>query len=68
MQATSQLGYDLLALREQLGKGAINQEEYEQKKELLEALSELNEQLLLGNIHLMEYEQKKKVLLEKSKA
>ena len=63
----SGLGYDWVELKEQLGRGAINQEEYDQKKELLEEFLKLNEQLLLGNIHLMEYEQKKKELMERKK-
>lgn len=66
--AFPELGYDLMELKEQLGRGAITQEEYEHKKRLLEALKELNEQLLLGAITLEEYEQKKKKLLDKYQA
>lgn len=64
-QATSELGYDLLELKEQLGKGAITQEEYERKKKLLEGLADLKLQLGRGDITFEEYHQKKRKLLEK---
>lgn len=64
-QAASELGYDLLELKEQLGRGAITREEYERKKKLLEGLTELKVQLGRGDISFEEYHQKKKKLLEK---
>ncbi len=65
-QAASELGYKLVELKDQLGSGIVTQEEYEQKKKLLEGLTELKEQLARNVIAFEEYHQKKKKLLEKS--
>jgi len=64
-QTTSELGYGLMELKEQLGRGDITLEEYERKKKSLEGLTELKLQLGRGDITFEEYYQKKKKLLEK---
>nr|NIO36843.1 hypothetical protein [Candidatus Bathyarchaeota archaeon] len=65
-QATSELGYDLLELKEQLGRGSITRDEFERKKKVLEGLKELKLQLGRADISFEEYHQKKKALLEKT--